>query len=96
MERLAHLRAAFASQQRTVRVRSLLTRYGLRATRQRLGLAELLFGKGERHVTADLLAAEAREARIFASLATIYNVLNLFAEVGLVRSFAVEGGKNDI
>ncbi len=30
---------------------------------------------------------------MFASLATVYNVLNLFAEVGLVRSFTVEGGK---
>ena len=40
-----------------------------------------------------MLAAEAHDARMFASLATVYNVLNLFAEVGLVRSFTVEGGK---
>jgi Fur family transcriptional regulator, iron response regulator len=74
-------------------IRPLLERYGLRATRQRLGLAKLLFGKGNRHITADVLAAEAHESRMFASLATVYNVLNLFAEVGLVRSFTVEGGK---
>jgi Fur family transcriptional regulator, iron response regulator len=74
-------------------IRPLLEKYGLRATRQRLGLAKLLFSKGNRHVTADALAAEAHEARMFASLATVYNVLNLFAEVGLVRSFTVEGGK---
>ncbi|QAY95899.1 transcriptional repressor [Methylovirgula ligni] len=74
-------------------IRPLLEKYGLRATRQRLGLAKLLFGKGNRHITADVLAAEAQEARMFASLATVYNVLNLFAEVGLVRSFTVEGGK---
>jgi Fur family iron response transcriptional regulator len=74
-------------------IRPLLEKYGLRATRQRLGLAKLLFSKGNRHVTADALAAEAYEARLFASLATVYNVLNLFAEVGLVRSFTVEGGK---
>ena len=46
------------------------------------GLAKLLFGKGNRHITADVLAAEAQESRMFASLATVYNVLNLFAEVG--------------
>ena len=74
-------------------IRPLLEKFGLRATRQRLGLAKLLFGKGNRHITADVLAAEAQEARLFASLATVYNVLNLFAEVGLVRSFTVEGGK---
>jgi Fur family transcriptional regulator, iron response regulator len=74
-------------------IRPLLEKYGLRATRQRLGLAKLLFSKGDRHITADVLAAEAHESRIFASLATVYNVLNLFAEVGLVRSFTVEGGK---
>ena len=77
----------------TGQIRPLLEKYGLRATRQRLGLAKLLFSKGNRHITADVLAAEAHEARMFASLATVYNVLNLFAEVGLVRSFTVEGGK---
>ncbi len=73
--------------------RSLLEKYGLRATRQRLGLARLLFSKGDRHLTADALAVEAHAARIPASLATIYNVLNLFAQVGLVRSLPIEGAK---
>ncbi len=73
--------------------RSLLERYGLRATQQRLGLARLLFGKGDRHLTADALACEARAARMPASLATVYNVLNLFAAVGLVRSLAIDGSK---
>jgi Fur family iron response transcriptional regulator len=73
--------------------RPLLEKYGLRATRQRLGLAKLLFSKGDRHLTADALAVEAHAARIPASLATIYNVLNLFAQVGLVRSLPIEGAK---
>jgi Fur family iron response transcriptional regulator len=77
----------------TIQIRSILERYGLRATRQRLGLAKLLFGQGDRHVTADALAAEARAARMSASLATVYNVLNLFAQVGLVRGLAIEGTK---
>jgi Fur family iron response transcriptional regulator len=73
--------------------RSLLEKYGLRATRQRLGLAKLLFSKGDRHVTADALALEANAARMPTSLATVYNVLNLFAQVGLVRGLAIEGTK---
>jgi Fur family transcriptional regulator, iron response regulator len=74
-------------------VRPLLEQRGLRATRQRLGLAKLLFSKGDRHLTADGLAAEARAARISVSLATVYNVLNLFADAGLVRGLAIEGSK---
>ncbi len=73
--------------------RALMERYGLRATRQRLGLAKLLFGGGHRHLTADALAAEAKAAKMPASLATIYNVLNLFADVGLVRALPIEGTK---
>ena len=75
------------------RYRSLLERFGLRATRQRLGLARLLFSKGNRHVTADSLAAEANALKMQASLATVYNVLNLFAEVGIVRALAIDGTK---
>ncbi len=75
------------------RYRALLERYGLRATRQRLGLARLLFSKGNRHVTADTLAAEANVLKMQASLATVYNVLNLFANVGIVRGLAIEGTK---
>jgi Fur family transcriptional regulator, iron response regulator len=73
--------------------RSLLERYGLRATRQRIGLARLLFSKGNRHVTADTLAAEANALKMPASLATVYNVLNLFAQVGIVRGLAIESTK---
>ena len=73
--------------------RALVERYGLRATRQRLGLARLLFAKGNRHVTADALAAEADAMKMQASLATVYNVLNLFAEVGIVRGLTIEGNK---
>jgi Fur family transcriptional regulator, iron response regulator len=75
------------------RYRSLLERYGLRATRQRLALARLLFSKGNRHVTADSLAVEANALKMQASLATVYNVLNLFADVGIVRGLAIEGTK---
>lgn len=72
-------------------MRSLLARFGIRPTRQRLSLATLLFAKGNRHVTAEALLAEARAASVQASYATIYNVLKCFADAGLVRCLAVEG-----
>lgn len=70
--------------------RMLLERHGLRSTRQRRGLAKLLFGKGNRHLTAEMLANEAEAANTPVSLATVYNVLNLFARVGLIRNLPIE------
>lgn len=66
---------------------------GLRPTRQRLALARLLFEKGDRHVTADELRAEADAAGVGVSLATVYNTLNQFTQVGLLREVAVEAGR---
>ncbi len=63
----------------------------LRPTRQRLALAELLFGRGHRHVTAEQLHREARDAGLSVSLATIYNTLNQFSEVGLLREVVTNG-----
>lgn len=65
---------------------------GLRPTRQRVMLSALLFGRGDRHVSAEELYSEAREAGIAVSLATIYNTLHGFARCGLLREVAVLGG----
>jgi Fur family iron response transcriptional regulator len=65
---------------------------GLRPTVQRLSLCKLLFGKiGDRHVSAEALHAEAREAGLTMSLSTVYNALNQFADAGLLREIAVQG-----
>ncbi len=64
---------------------------GLRPTRQRLALAGLLFGRGHRHLTAEQLHREAREAGLSVSLATIYNTLNQFTEAGLLRQVVTNG-----
>ncbi|MGB8279145.1 MAG: iron response transcriptional regulator IrrA [Methylovirgula sp.] len=80
-----------AAEPRALNVRGLLNHCGIRPTRQRLSLAALLFSKGNRHVTAEALLAEARAARVQASYATIYNVLKCFSDAGLVRCLAVEG-----
>ena len=67
---------------------------GLRPTRQRLALARLLFDKGDRHVTAEQLHGEALAAAVPVSLATVYNTLHQFTEVGLLRQVAVDGSKS--
>lgn len=74
-------------------LRDKLRRVGLRPTRQRVSLGWLLFGKGDRHVTAELLFEEATRARVPVSLATVYNTLHQFTEAGLLRQLAVDGGK---
>ena len=66
---------------------------GLRPTRQRVSLAELLFAKGDRHLTAERLHEEAVGNNVPVSLATVYNTLHQFTEVGLLREVAVEGSK---
>lgn len=71
-----------------------LRRVGLRPTRQRISLGWLLFGKGDRHITAEMLFEEAMRARVPVSLATVYNTLHQFTEVGLLRQLAVDGSKS--
>ncbi|GBE44855.1 peroxide-responsive repressor PerR [bacterium BMS3Bbin10] len=66
---------------------------GLRPTRQRVALAELLFAKGDRHLTAERLHEEAVCNDVRVSLATVYNTLHQFTEAGLLREVAVEGSK---
>lgn len=66
---------------------------GLRPTRQRVALAELLFAKGDRHLSAEELHEEALGAGVPVSLATVYNALHQFTGAGLLRILAVEGSK---
>ena len=67
---------------------------GLRPTRQRLDLARLLFGGGDRHVTAEQLHGETLAASIGVSLATVYNTLHQFTDAGLLREVVVEPGRS--
>lgn len=66
----------------------------LRPTRQRVALGWLLFARGHRHVTAEMLYDEAMQARVPVSLATIYNTLHQFTDAGLLRQVAVDGSKS--
>jgi Fur family iron response transcriptional regulator len=67
---------------------------GLRPTRQRLALARLLLEGGDRHVSAEALHQEVKEAGFKISLATIYNTLHQFTQAGLLREVVVEAGRS--
>ena len=67
---------------------------GLRPTRQRLALAKLLYGGGNRHLTAEQLHGEAIDSRVRVSLATVYNTLHQFTDAGLLREVVVEPGRS--
>ena len=74
-------------------VKSMLRGVGLRPTRQRMALGWILFAKGDRHLTAEMLYEEASKAKVPVSLATVYNTLHQFTEAGLLRQVAVDGSK---
>ena len=71
-----------------------LRRVGLRPTRQRVELARMLFGAGDRHVSAEAVYDEAMARGVRVSLATVYNTLKQFTEAGLLRELAVSGAKS--
>lgn len=75
-------------------VKAKLREVGLRPTRQRMALGWILFAKGDRHMTAELLYEEAARAKVPVSLATVYNTLHQFTEAGLLRQVAVDGSKS--
>ena len=74
-------------------MQEILAEAGLRPTRQRLALGELLFGGCDRHVTAERLYEEALAASLSVSLATVYNTLHQFTAAGLLREIAVDGAR---
>ncbi|HLG79817.1 MAG TPA: transcriptional repressor [Bradyrhizobium sp.] len=74
--------------------KAMLVTAGLRPTRQRVLLSHLLFSKGDRHVTADMLFTEAVDAGYPVSQATVYNTLNQFTQAGLLRRIGPDGSRS--
>ena len=74
-------------------VRERLRAADLRPTLQRIALGWLLFGRGNRHVTAERLHEEAMTSRVPVSLATVYNTLRQFSDAGLLTEIGVDGSK---
>jgi Fur family iron response transcriptional regulator len=78
-----------------MRAAAWLTAAGLRPTRQRLALAELLVGDGRnRHVTAESLHEAARGLEAPVSLATVYNTLRAFCRAGLMHEVTVDATRS--
>lgn len=68
---------------------------GLRPTRQRVALAELLVGDGKhRHVTAESLFEASKSTGSGVSLATVYNTLRAFCDAGVLQEITVDGSKS--
>jgi Fur family transcriptional regulator, iron response regulator len=65
-----------------------LRAHGLRPTRQRVAMMRLLFSGDDRHVSAEDMRAEADASGGRLPLATVYNSLRQFVEVGLLREVA--------
>jgi Fur family iron response transcriptional regulator len=65
----------------------------VRPTRQRLDLARVIFGGGNRHFTAEMIFHETRSIAFAPTLGTIYNTLNEFSRCGLLREIAIYDAK---
>ena len=89
-QRVKHADSEKAMKKTYSQVHDRLRRAGLRTTRQRLALGKLLFDDGGRHVTAEMLHAEALAIGVRVSLATVYNTLHQFTAAGLMREIMVD------
>ena len=67
---------------------------GIRPTKQRRVLAKILFEKGNRHVSADELFHDVKKEDRKISMATVYNTLKQFTNLGLVREVVVDQNKS--
>ena len=72
---------------------NILRNHKLRPTKQRINLGSILFGKGDRHITAEILKKESDKESLMVSQATVYNVLNDFYNVGLLTKVNIDNDK---
>ena len=71
-----------------------LSNKGIRPTKQRMILAKLLFEKGDRHISAEELYTEVQKEDRKISLATIYNTLKQFTNMGLLKELVIDQNKS--
>lgn len=70
----------------------LLRERGITPTRQRVEIARVLFSKRQ-HLSADQVMALVNARHPETSKATVYNTLNLFRDMGLIREVIVDPSK---
>jgi len=73
---------------------NILEKNGIRATKQRRILAKLIFDKGKRHISAENLFDEVKNDDRKISMATIYNTLKQFTNLGLIKEIVVDQNKS--
>ena len=73
---------------------NVLEKNGIRATKQRRILAKLIFDKGKRHISAENLFDEVKKDERKISMATIYNTLKQFTNLGLIKEIVVDQNKS--
>ena len=71
-----------------------LSNIGVRPTKQRMILAKLLFENGDRHISAEEIFDELKKDDRKISLATIYNTLKQFTDIGLLREINIDQKKS--
>ena len=71
-----------------------LSNNGIRTTKQRMILAKLLFENGDRHISAEELFDEVKKEDRKISLATIYNTLKQFRNLGLLKELVIDQNKS--
>ena len=67
---------------------------GIRPTKQRMILAKLLFENGDRHISAEEIYEELKKEDRKISLATIYNTLKQFTNIGLLKELVIDQNKS--
>ena len=67
---------------------------GIRPTKQRMILARLLFENGDRHISAEEIYIELKKQDRKISLATIYNTLKQFTNIGLLKEITIDQNKS--
>ncbi len=72
----------------------ILENNGIRATKQRRVLAKIIFEKGKRHISAENLFDELKKEERKISMATVYNTLKQFTNLGLIREIVVDQNKS--
>lgn len=70
-------------------LKATLLSHGVKPTTQRLEIGQLLFAQ-PKHMSADQILSDLRNAGSRVSKATVYNTLNLFSQQGLVREVSVD------
>lgn len=71
----------------------MLKNSSLKLTKQRVSLVEVLFKKGNYHFTVEDVFNEINKKQKRISLATVYNGLNQFVNLGILKVVKVAGDK---